>query len=184
MSPRVIKNLKETTMSAFSHPIVIVAPAIRSLAFTALMGATMLAMPLSARAADNTAPSAQAAATPAPSAAAMKAETVEERIATLHEDLKITPAEEADWDKVAKVMRDNDAAMQKLVAEKTAKDRDSMTAVEDLQTYEKFARAHVEGLKSLTSSFDTLYKSMPETQRKVADEVFRSAGHAAASSHG
>ena len=59
-----------------------------------------------------------------------------------------------------------------------------MTAVEDLQTYEKFARAHVEGLKSLTSSFDTLYKSMPETQRKVADEVFRSAGHAAASSHG
>jgi periplasmic protein CpxP/Spy len=178
-------------MSSLFHPIAVSAPTIRSVAIAALLGATMLASPLTAAHADSTTTApiqlAQAATpqTPAVSSAAteMKGETVEERITTLHTDLQITPAEEADWKSVAQTMRGNDAAMQKLVAEKSAKDRDTQTAVEDLHTYETFARAHVDGLKSLTASFETLYKSMPDAQKKVADQVFQSFGHGHAAAH-
>jgi protein CpxP len=163
----------------------------RTIAISALMGAAMLASPLSAIAADSatsaspqpaqaTMPKNQAAA-PIPDATG---ETVEQRIATLHASLKITPNEETNWDGVAKAMRGNAAVMDKLVAEKSIKNSASMTAVEDLKTYEKFARAHVAGLKTLTSSFETLYTAMPEAQKKNADEVFENFGHAAAASHG
>jgi hypothetical protein len=163
----------------------------RSLAISALMGATMLASPLAVMAADTAAPvvpqPAQAtmpkttAAAPTPEATR---ETVEQRINSLHASLQITPSEETSWSGVAKAMRGNAATMDKLVAEKSSKSPAGMTAVEDLQTYEKFARAHVEGLKTLTSSFETLYKSMPDVQRKNADQVFQTFGHGAPASHG
>jgi len=77
---------------------------------------------------------------------------------------------------VAQAMRDNAANMEKLISEKKSETPQSMTAVEDLKTYQEFAQAHVDGLKNLTSSFETLYSSMPDQQKKVADEVFRSYG--------
>ena len=40
--------------------------------------------------------------------------------------------------------------------------------------YQKFAQAHVDGLKNLIASFDKLYAGMPDTQKKIADEVFSS----------
>jgi protein CpxP len=107
---------------------------------------------------------------------ATKPESVEERIASLHTALNITPKEEPDWSAVAKAMRDNAATMQKLAADKHAQSPDSATAVDDLKTYEKFAKAHVAGLKSLTSSFEKLYNTMPDAQKKVADQVFQSFG--------
>jgi hypothetical protein len=112
-----------------------------------------------------------------------KAETVEQRIASLHTALKITPSEEADWTSVAQAMRENAAAMQKLAADNTVQAPQSMTAVDDLKTYQKFAQAHVDGLKNLTSSFETLYNAMPDAQKKVADQVFQSSRHQGATSH-
>jgi hypothetical protein len=146
----------------------------RTIAMSALMGATMLASPLAAMAADG-APPAMAQSAPAISAAPR--ETVEQRISSLHDSLGITAAEEADWNGVTKAMRANAVVIDKLVAEKSAQDPAGVTAVDDLMTYEKFARAHVEGLKGLTVAFTTLYKSMPVAQKKVADEVFQNFGH-------
>jgi periplasmic protein CpxP/Spy len=167
-------------MSPLSKPIVIPAPYVRSFAITALMGATILATPLTAALADGArnAPIqlAQAAASRDQTTAATaetKAETVEQRISTLHAELEITAGEEADWNNVAQAMRANAAAMQKLIAENPVGDLQTMTAVEDLKTYGKFAQAHVDGLKSLTASFETLYDSMPDAQKKVADQVFQ-----------
>ena len=80
-------------------------------------------------------------------------------------------------------MRENATAMQKLAAERAAQNPESMTAVQDLKGYEKFARAHFEGLKNLIASFDTLYNSMPDPQKKVADQVFESFGPKAAAAH-
>jgi periplasmic protein CpxP/Spy len=121
--------------------------------------------------------SAAATEAKAEQAAESKAESVEQRIAKLHANLKITPDEEANWKGVAQAMRDNSTAMEKLVAEKAGQDPKSLTAVEDLKTYEKFARAHVDGLKNLRGSFETLYDAMPPAQQKIADQVFRSFGH-------
>ena len=69
-------------------------------------------------------------------------------------------------------MRENAAAMDKLVAATRTTPPQNMSAVEDLKTYQKFAQAHVDGLKNLISSFGKLYDAMPDAQKKVADEVF------------
>jgi hypothetical protein len=142
----------------------------RTFAMSALMGAGMLASPLTAMAADNVPPVVAQAPPAAPR------ETVEQRISSLHDSLGITAGEEADWNGVTKAMRANAVVMGKLVAEKSAQDPATVTAVDDLMTYEKFVRAHVEGLRSLTVAFTTLYKSMPVAQKKVADEVFQNFG--------
>ena len=178
-------------MSTLSRRIVMPAPYVRSFAVAALMGATMLATPLTAAFAGGVrnAPIqlAQAAAPRDQTAAATseaKAETVEQRISSLHAELEITPGEEADWTSVAQAMRDRATAMQKLVAEKTAKDTQSMTAVDDLKSYGQFAQAHVDGLKGLTASFETLYDSMPDAQKKVADQVFQNRHDEGTPTHG
>jgi hypothetical protein len=147
----------------------------RTIAISALIGATTLAGPLAAMAADSAAATGTQA-TPATTAQAAPRETVEQRIASLHTSLGITAGEESDWNGVTKAMRQNAVVMEKLIAERSAKDPAGMTAIDDLTTYEAFARAHVEGLKNLTASFTTLYKAMPDAQKKVADQVFQTFG--------
>jgi Spy/CpxP family protein refolding chaperone len=143
----------------------------RTLAAAALVGGIALAGALPAAAQSNSTtgkpPAAQAATSSKP-------ETVEQRITSLKAALKITPDQESKWKDVA-------TAMDKLVQEKKPK-MANMTAVEDLKTYEDFTKAHLDGMKNLRSSFETLYKAMPDDQKKNADQVFQSFGGGA--SHG
>ena len=148
------------------------APCIRAIAIAALMGTTILANPLTAAWAQN-APVKPAAAT---EATQTKGQTVEQRITDLHAALKITPDEEKNWNGVAQAMRENARAMDTLVAANRTSPPQSMSAVEDLKTYQKFAQAHVDGLKNLISAFGTLYDAMPDAQKKLADQVFLTSG--------
>lgn len=141
----------------------------RQIVLATLMGTTMLALPFAAMA--------QTAAPMTADASVPKMETVEQRITSLHDSLKITTAEEANWTTVATSMRDNAAAMDKLTAAKSAQEQQSMTATDDLKAYTTFAQAHLDGLKNLSASFGTLYAAMPADQQKVADQVFRDFGH-------
>jgi hypothetical protein len=175
-------------MSLLSNPFAVSTSRTRSLAVAALIGTTMLVGPFIAARAESMigAPFllAQAASpTASPAAAEMKAETIEQRITSLHTALEITPAEESNWTNVAQSMRDNAAAMQKLSADKTAQSTQGVSAVDDLKTYEKFAQAHVAGLKGLIASFETLYNGMPDSQKKTADGVFQSFNREAAPAH-
>jgi len=156
-------------MSYLNHPIVARAPLVRSVAVAALLSATTLAAPLSAAWAQSGAPQ---PVTTAPSAAQAKGETVEQRITALHTAMKITPEQETKWNGVAQAMRENAAAMDKLVASTRTTPPQNMSAVDDLKTYQKFAQAHVDGLKNLISSFSSLYDTMPDAQKKAADKVF------------
>ena len=104
-----------------------------------------------------------------------KPETVEQRITALKAALKITPDQESKWEGVATAMRENAAAMDKLVKEKQGK-MANMNAVDDLKTYQEFSQVRLDGLKNLISSFKTLYNSMPADQKKNADHVFDSYG--------
>jgi len=106
-----------------------------------------------------------------------RGETVEERIATLRAELKITPDEEMRWNSVAEAMRQNSANMEKLIAAKRQQASQGLTAEDDLKNYQEFAQAHLDGLKNLRVSFDALYKSMPDAQKKNADQVFQNFGH-------
>jgi len=158
------------------RPIPRLAPVVRSLAVATLLGTTFLAGLLGPVAA-------QAPAQKPPAAAAAtsnKPESVEQRITTLKTALKITPDQEAKWGTVATAMRDNATAMDKLVQAKRAIAPASMTAVDDLNTYEEFTKVRLDGLKNLTSAFKSLYNSMPADQQKNADQVFMTFGSAPA----
>jgi hypothetical protein len=166
-------------MSSLIYPVVKSAPKSRSVAIAALLGATMLASPFFyAARADTVTQGAFQLAQAAPqkhaaaSATATKGETVEQRITDLHAALKITPEQDKQWNSVAQAMRENAAAMDKLVASKRTTPPQNMGAVDDLKTYQQFAQAHVDGLKNLIASFSTLYDAMPAAQKKVADTVF------------
>jgi LTXXQ motif family protein len=119
-----------------------------------------------------------AQASPAPTAKTMSTKqstpgnnTVEARIKSLHDALKITPAEEAQWQAVADVMRDNAKTTGALIEERTANAK-AMTAIDDLHSYEAIAEAHVAGVKKLIPAVDALYANMSDTQKKNADAVF------------
>jgi len=102
---------------------------------------------------------------------------VEQRIKTLHDKLKITAAQESEWGDVAQAMRDNETSMSQLIEERRANAK-TMSAVEDLQSYQKIAQAHADGLAKLIPAFETLYTDLSDTQKKNADEVFgRFEGH-------
>jgi protein CpxP len=176
---RSMKPEKDTTMTIFSQPTTLRAPLTRSLASAALIGASMLAYPLATAQARSAEFQVTQAATPqthgAETATGTKGETVEQRIATLHAALKITPDEDAKWNAVAQVMRDNASNVDQLIAENRKTAPQDMNAEDDLKLYQRFAQAHLDGLKNLISSFTTLYSAMPDAQKKVADKVFEAA---------
>ena len=101
----------------------------------------------------------------------MMQERVEDRISTLHSKLMITPDQESAWSDVASAMRDNEKEIGGLIKDRHEKGM-SMTAVEDLQSYQAIAQAHADGLKNVISSFSSLYDSMSDDQKKNADKVF------------
>jgi len=100
---------------------------------------------------------------------------VEVHIADMHAKLKITPAQEDQWSKVAEVMRENARSMDAL-ARSRFEHAKTMTAVEDLQSYGEITDAHADGIKRLTPVFAALYASMSDAQKKEADAMFRHAG--------
>src|SRR5215469_15498435 len=119
------------------------------------------AAPSAAPAAPSTAPAMKAA----PTKTSKRLSGVEARIKSLHSKLKITAAQEPQWQQVAQVMRDNAADIEKMVSERNAKLK-TMTAVDNLQTYSDIAQAHADGLKKLVPVFDTLYGTMSDAQKR------------------
>jgi len=98
---------------------------------------------------------------------------VDEWIAYLQEHLHITPAEAAQWDAVAQLMRDNAESVHRLVQERNQNQK-AMDAVDDLRSYEQLTQAQADGIKRLLPAFETLYGGMSDDQKKNADIVFSS----------
>jgi len=106
-----------------------------------------------------------------------EAQRVEARIKTLHDKLGITKDQEAKWGDVAQAMRDNQTTIDQLIQERHQNPA-NMTAVDDLQSYEKITQAHVDGLQKLIPAFQSLYSDMSDEQKKSADQAFsRFEGH-------
>jgi hypothetical protein len=96
---------------------------------------------------------------------------VEDRITDLHQKLHITADQDASWNNVAQVMRDNGKKMRDGVTERSAKLK-TMNAVDDLRSYQMITDEHADGLKRLIPAFEALYAKMTPDQRKNADHVF------------
>lgn len=138
-----------------------------------LAAAALLWLPATglAQSAPANAPAGNAAAGNAPSDKAAEAR-VEARIKQLHAQLHITPAEETQWNQFAQTMRDNAREIDQAAMERSQQ-YSSMNAVDNLQSYEKLAEAHVQRLQKLIPAFQALYNAMTPDQKKIADEVFR-----------
>jgi hypothetical protein len=150
------------------------APIACCLTMSALLGSVFIVAPLGVAHAQSVATS-PTPLQPNPAAAQeSKPETVEMRIANLHSDLQITPTEEADWKIVAQTMRDDAANMESMRSDKSLQDPNSVTAMQNLATYQKFAEAHLDELKRLVPAFQALYDEMPDAQKKITDRVFQS----------
>jgi hypothetical protein len=144
---------------------------------------TLLALPGAALAQSSQSSSAQPTTPPAPAGAASPmtshpaaGKTAEERveryIKELHTRLRITPAEETQWNQFADVMRANARDMDQAFAQR-AEQFPAMNAVQNLQSYEQLAEAHAQRVQKLIPAFENLYDAMPDQQKQVADQVFR-----------
>ncbi len=103
------------------------------------------------------------------------ADDVAARIQRLHDQLQITPGQEALWKNVAAAMQDNARVIATAMQARMDKSQ-TMSAVDDIVSYGAIATAHADGLKHLAAAFAPLYAAMPPAQQQNADAVF---GHKA-----
>lgn len=118
---------------------------------------------------------AAATAASAPSAeqrAARHEARIEQRIKYLHDQLKITPAQEPQWKTFADTMRENGDTMGRLY--RTRMESHDVSAVDDMKQYAELAQANADGAKKLADAFAPLYESFPASQKALADTTFRS----------
>jgi protein CpxP len=91
----------------------------------------------------------------------------------LHDELKITPAEEPLWASFADSMRAN--AKQLGAAYRQRRDQlPKMTALQDMTSFMGIEQMRLDGMKTSSVAFTALYQAMPPDQQKLADTVFLS----------
>jgi periplasmic protein CpxP/Spy len=142
----------------------------------------LLALPAAALAQSSQSAAVQGTAPPPAAAASPMAghqvpgknaeERVEHRIKELHTRLQITPAEESQWNQFAQVMRDNARDMDQAFMQR-AQQFPTMSAVQNMQSYEQIAEDHARRVQKLVPAFQALYDTMPDQQKQLADQVFR-----------
>jgi hypothetical protein len=110
-------------------------------------------------------------ATPTASPAADRETSRVQTVAkTLHDQLKITAAQEEQWGKVVQAMQENATTMEALVKARKEKLK-TMNAIDDLKSYGEITEAQATGIKNFLAAFEPLYSGMPDDQKKVADKV-------------
>jgi periplasmic protein CpxP/Spy len=145
-----------------------------AIAAAALLGSAALAGPVLAADTPMRQTQLGAAATGAapakPARAKAQGDIVERRLAALHKQLKITPQQEDKWTAFAQTVRDNEARMKELVVNRHQ--ARNASAVDDLRNYGEITEEHASSIKRLVGPFGDLYASMPDAQKKNADQVF------------
>jgi hypothetical protein len=94
---------------------------------------------------------------------------VEESIASLHQRLQITPAQEAPFGAVANAIRANARAEATAPHQPTA----NASAVDELRAEIQYDEMELAGLKKLLPALEALYASLSPAQRQAADSAFR-----------
>ncbi len=140
---------------------------------SALGVTTMLAAPVAALAqpAPQSAPPPRTESEAATSSSGF-ASRVQQHISQLRTELRITPAQDAQWNQFAQVMQQNAQNMQEALEQRGAQ-LNTMNAAQDMQSYAHLAAVHAEDMQHLSAAFQSLYDSMTPEQRQNADNVFR-----------
>jgi len=101
---------------------------------------------------------------------------VEGRIAFLRAELRITAAQQPQWDLVASTMRANAQRMDQLVQEMRGGRDQPQSALERLDRQSRLVEARAAAVKSFADAFRPLYQVLTDDQRKSADELFEHHG--------
>jgi len=115
------------------------------------------------------------AATAAPALAQTESQmqtATEQRISGLQAQLAITPAQMPQWTAFAQVMRENAQTTDALFRQRAAGVQ-SMTAVENMQSYAQLSRAYGDGNEKLAAAFQASYAMLSDQQKQAADTLFR-----------
>ncbi|MBV8617043.1 MAG: Spy/CpxP family protein refolding chaperone [Acetobacteraceae bacterium] len=108
---------------------------------------------------------------------------VQQHINQLRTQLQITPAQDAQWTQFAQVMQQNADNMHAALEQRGGQ-LNTMSAVQDMQSYAHLAQVHAEDMQRLAAAFQTLYSAMTPAQQQNADTVFRNRAMNRAASHG
>ena len=118
---------------------------------------------------------AQAASTaqPAPGQQPPRAHVshIEGRIAFLKAELKITPAQEPQWDKVAEAMRQNETERHQGFEQARSNRSAPPNALQHLEFMAKFGALRAQEADRFLAAFRPLYESLSDTQKKTADDL-------------
>lgn len=95
----------------------------------------------------------------------------EGRIAYVKAKLKITPAQEAAFDKYAQAIRDNATSMQKNFQDMRGQRDKPMNAVDRVEQRAKMAQMHDQQEQQYLAALRPLYASLSADQKKVADDL-------------
>lgn len=97
---------------------------------------------------------------------------IDQQITDLHARLLISPAQQPQWDRFSDVMRENardtDQTFQRRVQAMS-----TMTAPENMQSYAQVTSEYAQHMQNLVPSFQALYETMSDSQKRIADQVFR-----------
>jgi len=102
---------------------------------------------------------------------------IEGRIAFMRAELKITPTQQAQWDRVAEAMRANAKQMDQLFQQMRATRDQPQSAIDQLDRRAHFTEARATAEKSFADAFKPLYVSLSDDQKKSADELFGRSRH-------
>jgi periplasmic protein CpxP/Spy len=106
-----------------------------------------------------------------PEAAPAQGTEIDSQIADLQKKMRITAAQQPLFDAFAQVMRQNAQALDAVMRQQEQKS--GTTAVDDLRASAQLAEAEAEGLKRLLPAFQSLYDSLPDPQKRLADAAMR-----------
>lgn len=96
----------------------------------------------------------------------------EQRLAQMHRDIGITPAQEGVWDQFAKASIDNANKLDAAFRDRAAQ-VGSMNAVQSMDSFVKIDLQRAQDMQAMEQQFQQLYAALsPEQQQKV-DAVFR-----------
>jgi periplasmic protein CpxP/Spy len=116
----------------------------------------------------NPAPQAQPQRPPRPP----RASHIEGRVAFMKAELKITPAQEAQWTKVAQALRQNDQERRQSMEQRRASPPGQpRTALQHLETRARFATVQAQQTDRFLAAFRPLYDGMSPDQKKAADDL-------------
>lgn len=106
----------------------------------------------------------------------MPGQFIDGRIAFLKAQLKITSAQEGQWQKVEAAMRENAKALDQTIAN-ARQNRGNRNAIERLELRDQVAKVRSDNSDRLLTAFKPLYGSLSPEQQNMADQLMRAVQH-------